>query len=229
MLNVKTVPILMLASTSLLWGMSSAQAQENTAELSTESPAREAATDGTVIYPASFFTPYNPVSVSDMLDRIPGVSVGGGGGGGRGLGTGGDVLINGQRMAGKENSPRDQLDRIAAQEVERIEIIRGTSAELDVRGSGQVVNVVLADANNRSSTTVELVGRWNHDQTAEAGASVSHSRQIGNLQGLINIEARPITKTARAQSFNMTRPDSLLDPFLKAMSAIRTYSRLQVI
>jgi len=191
MLNVKTGPILMLASASLLWGMSSAQAQENSAELTTESLAPEAVTDDTVIYPASFFSPYNPVSVSDMLDRIPGVSVGRGGGGGRGLGTGGDVLINGQRMAGKENSPRDQLDRIAAQEVERIEIIRGTSAELDVRGSGQVVNVVLADANSRSSTTVELVGRWNHDQTAEAGASVSHSRQIGNLQGLINIEARP--------------------------------------
>lgn len=145
----------------------------------------------TVIYPASFFTPYSPVSVSDMLDRIPGVSIGGRGGGGRGLGTGGDLLINGQRMAGKDNSPREQLDRIAAREVERIEIIRGTSAELDVRGSGQVVNVVLTESDSRSSTQIELVGRLNHDDTAEAGASLSHSRQIGALQALVNLEARP--------------------------------------
>ena len=60
--------------------------------------------DSTVVYPAAFFEPYSPVSANDMLDRIPGVSVGGGGGGGRGLGTGGDLLINGQRLAGKDNS-----------------------------------------------------------------------------------------------------------------------------
>jgi outer membrane receptor for ferrienterochelin and colicins len=131
----------------------------------------ESSEDGsTIIYPASFFAPYNPNSASDMLDRIPGVSIGGGrgrggGGGSRGLGTSGDLLINGQRLAGKDNSPRSQLNRIAAREVERIEIIRGTSAELDVRGSAQVINIVLVEAASRSSTTVELVGprlvdRW---------------------------------------------------------------------
>lgn len=155
----------------------------------------EASEDGsTIVYPASFFAPYNPNSASDMLDRIPGVSVGGnggGGGGGRGLGTSGDLLINGQRLAGKDNSPRDQLNRIAAREVERIEIIRGTSAELDVRGSGQVVNIVLVEAASRSSTSVALVGRLNRDDKAEAGGSVAHSRQIGNFNSLFNVEFRP--------------------------------------
>jgi outer membrane receptor for ferrienterochelin and colicin len=158
---------------------------------------------GTIVYPASFFAPYNPNSASDMLDRIPGVSIGGGGGGrqggggggggggGRGLGTSGDLLINGQRLAGKDNSPRDQLNRIAAREVERIEIIRGTSAELDVRGAGQVVNIVLVEAPSRSSTSVELVGRLNRDNTAEAGGSIAHNRQIGNFQALVNFEFRP--------------------------------------
>ncbi|ALO45549.1 TonB-dependent receptor plug domain-containing protein [Pseudohongiella spirulinae] len=159
----------------------------------------------TVIYPAAFFAPYSPVSVTDMLDRIPGVSVGGGGGG-RGLGTGGDLLINGQRIAGKDNSPREQLDRIAAREVERIEIIRGTSAELDVRGSGQVVNVVLTESDSRSSTQIELVGRLNHDDTAEAGASLSHSRQIGGLQALFNLESRPNYEN---RQYNETQYDAL--------------------
>lgn len=172
-------------------------AQESAASASAQvqelADGENAGADGsTVIYPYAFFEPYNPTSASDMLDRIPGVSISGRrGGGGRGLGTGGDLLIDGQRVAGKDNSPRDQLDRIAASEVQRIEIIRGTSAELDVRGADQVINVVLNEAASRSSTTVEAVGRYNHDGQYEAGGSVSHSRQMGHFQGLINLEARP--------------------------------------
>ena len=146
--------------------------------------------DSTVIYPASFFQPYNPVSVNDMIDRIPGVSISGGGGG-RGLGSGGDLLINGQRLAGKDNSPRDQLRRISAREVERIEIIRGTSSELAVRGSGQVVNVVLQDADTRASTSVEISSDRHADGTLQPGGSISHSRQTGNLSTLVSLQADP--------------------------------------
>ena len=88
------------------------------------------AADSTVVYEAEFFDQFNPITASDMLDRIPGVDVFGGnrgGGGNRGLGTAGNLLINGQRIAGKDNSARDQLDRITSAEVERIEIIRDTS------------------------------------------------------------------------------------------------------
>lgn len=148
--------------------------------------------DSTVVYEAEYFAAYNPVSANDMLDRIPGLNLGNNrGGGGRGLGTGGNLLINGQRIAGKDNSPRATLDRIAAQEVQRIEIIRDTSGELGVRGASQVINVVLTAAQSRSSTSVELVNRLNHDDTFETGGSVAYSRQVGNFQALINLEARP--------------------------------------
>lgn len=155
-----------------------------------EIPEQQAADDSTVIYPASYFQPYSPTSANDMVDRIPGVSLSGGGGG-RGLGTGGDLLIDGQRIAGKDNSPSDQLRRIAANEVQRIEIIRGTSGELNVRGSGQVVNVVLVEAASRSSTTAEINTDRYHDGTVQPGGSLSHSRQTGNFQALINLEAEP--------------------------------------
>ena len=58
--------------------------------------------DATVVYPASYFAQYQLLSVSDMLDRIPGINVarqGSGNRGGpgssqgssrRGLGLGGD-------------------------------------------------------------------------------------------------------------------------------------------
>ncbi len=170
-----------------------AEADQGFVTAAQETPEGEAE-DSTVVYEASYFDSYNPVSVNDMLDRIPGLDVRGGfrgGGNGRGLGTGGNILIDGQRIAGKGNSARDQLDRIPAQDVERIEIIRNTSGSLAVRGAGQVVNIILGETQSRSSTTAELVARHNHDDTFEAGANLSHNRQLGNLQMLMTLEARP--------------------------------------
>jgi outer membrane receptor protein involved in Fe transport len=161
-----------------------------------ESPENaDESANSTVVYSSDFFSQYNPVTANDMLDRIPGISLGGGGpggrGGDRGLGTGGNLLINGQRIAGKGNSARDQLDRITAAEVDRIEIIRDTSGALNVRGASEVINVILLASQSRSSTTVELVSRLNHDDTLETGGSVAWSQQVGNFQALVNLEARP--------------------------------------
>ena len=151
-------------------------------------------TDSTVVYKAGFFAQYNPVTANDMLERIPGLNLskgGSDGGGDRGLGTGGNLLINGQRIAGKNNAARDQLARIPAYEVERIEIIRDTSGELNVRGASEVINIILNAAQSRSSTTVKLVNRLNHDDTFETGGSVGWSQQIGNFQALVTLELRP--------------------------------------
>ena len=151
-------------------------------------------TDSTVVYEAGFFAQYNPVTANDMLERIPGLNLsngGSGGGGDRGLGTGGNLLINGQRIAGKNNAAQNQLGRIPAYEVERIEIIRDTSGELNVRGASEVINIILNAAQSRSSTTVKLVNRLNHDDTFETGGSVGWSQQIGSFQALVNLELRP--------------------------------------
>ena len=171
-------------------------AAQPAADAAAQSPANiDESANSTVIYNADSFSQYNPVTASDMLDRIPGVSLRGGGPGSgrgdRGLGTGGNLLINGQRIAGKGNSARDQLDRITAAEVERIEIIRDTSGALNVRGASEVINVILLASQSRSSTTVELVNRLNHDNTLETGGSVAWSKQVGNFQALVNLEARP--------------------------------------
>lgn len=160
-----------------------------------ESSESDENSDSTVVYSAEFFTQYNPVTANDMLDRIPGISLGrgggGGGGGDRGLGTGGNLLINGQRIAGKDNSARDQLQRITAAEVERIEIIRDTSGALNVRGASEVINVILVAVQSRSSTTVELINRLNHDDKFETGGSIAWSQQIGNFQALVTVGSRP--------------------------------------
>jgi hypothetical protein len=187
--------LLLLSAQSGL-AQNTASAAQPIANAAARNPSNtDESANSTVIYTADYFSQYNPVTASDMLDRIPGVSLRGGGPGSdrgdRGLGTGGNLLINGQRIAGKGNSARDQLDRTTAAEVERIEIIRDTSGALNVRGASEVINVILLASQSRSSTTVELVNRLNHDNTLETGGSVAWSQQVGNFQALVNLEARP--------------------------------------
>ena len=186
--------LLLTAQNSFAQANSSAAQPAGATPVESPENADESA-NSTVVYSSDFFSQYNPVTANDMLDRIPGISLGGGGpggrGGDRGIGTGGNLLINGQRIAGKGNSARDQLDRITAAEVDRIEIIRDTSGALNVRGASEVINVILLASQSRSSTTVELVNRLNHDDTLETGGSVAWSQQVGNFQALVNLEARP--------------------------------------
>ena len=152
-------------------------------------------TDSTVTYQSEFFDQFNPITANDMLARIPGLTIGGGGdfdgSVGRGLGTRGNILINGQRIAGKGNSASDQLDRLTAAEVERIEIIRNTASELNVRGASEVINIVTIELPSRSSTQVRLIQRLSHDYTHELGGNLGWSAQYGDLKALFNIEHRP--------------------------------------
>ncbi|MBL4572141.1 MAG: TonB-dependent receptor plug domain-containing protein [Gammaproteobacteria bacterium] len=177
-----------------LVAVSSVSAQDNVGE------------ESTVVYPASYFAEFNPVTAQDMLDRIPGVGTAtgggnrnfsssrqGGGGGGRGLGSGSgsQILINGKRTAGKNNQTSGQMARIAAEQVDYIEIIRGTSGELDVRGSSQVVNVVLLSELSSNSISYEVNMDRYLDHTAQPGGSVSYSGQANRLNYVLSAAAEP--------------------------------------
>ena len=97
---------------------------------------------GTVYEPA-YFAQFAPRNALDMVTRIPGFVITGSGGSARGLGQASqNVLINGERLSSKSEGVRDQLQRIPASDVVRIEIVDGTV--LDIPGlTGQVANVVI--------------------------------------------------------------------------------------
>lgn len=162
--------------------------------------------DSTIMYPASYFIQYAPVTAQDMLNRIPGMEASGGGSsnrggsqggnasrGGRGLGSGGgnQILINGKRTAGKNNNTQSQLVRINADQVDYIEIIRGTSGDLDVRGSTQIANVVLFEQLSNTSISYDLNTNVYQDGEAEPGGSLSYGGQTGDLNFLFSAIAEP--------------------------------------
>ena len=114
---------------------------------------------------------------------------GGGGSGGRGFGggnRGSEILINGKRTAGKNNSTGGQLTRITADQVNYIEIIRGTSGELDVRGSGQVVNVVLYETFTDSTMQYQAQASQSDNNTISPSGTFSYSGQIEGLNFLVS-------------------------------------------
>ncbi len=163
--------------------------------------------DSTVRYPAAYFVQYGSVTAQDMIDRIPGLGNGSGGGtggpppagnrnvgfGGRGLGSGGgdQVLVNGKRTAGKDNETRDMLDRITAEQVNYIELIRGTSGDLDVRGSSQIINVVLFEELSSTSLSYEVNMDRYADHETQPGGSLAVSGQTGKLNYLFSAIAEP--------------------------------------
>ena len=198
-MSIKTLVFRALSSrfvalTLLLLAAQSVSAQDNVGD------------DSTVVYPASYFAEFNPVTAQDMLDRIPGVgsatggggnfggSRQGGGNGGRGLGSGSggsQIIINGKRTAGKNNQTSGQMDRITAEQVDYIQIIRGTSGELDVRGSSQVVNVVLFEELSSNSLSFEANMDRYLDHNTAPGGSLAYSGQSGALNYVLSAAAEP--------------------------------------
>ncbi|MXO89426.1 TonB-dependent receptor plug domain-containing protein [Altererythrobacter aquaemixtae] len=106
------------------------------------------------VYNPDFFEQFAPRNALDMVARIPGFTIDDGNRGQRGLGEANqNVIVNGERFSSKSESIRDQLQRIPAADVVRIEILDGTS--LDIPGlTGQVANIV----RNSSGTSGQF--RW---------------------------------------------------------------------
>ncbi len=197
-------------STGLSFGLVTALL---TATAVAETIAEADADNSTVIYEADYFAEFYPVSANDMLNRIPGIGLAlRGGGGGRGLGSGaGEVLINGQRMSGKNNGGRSQLSRISADQVDYIEIIRGSSEGLSVRGGGQVVNVVLMDSPSLSTTTLEVRTDYLQDGTLDPGAQLSHSGQNRNLSYVLHLQADPRYRYQQGREFAYNAEGELIE------------------
>jgi outer membrane receptor for ferrienterochelin and colicin len=150
----------------------------------------------TINYPAEYFAEFTPLTVNDMLDRVPGINMilnngGPNADGDRGLGGSSNILIDGKRLAGKANEARAQLDRISADQVLRIQIVRGTSAELDVQNTGQLVNIVLLEGLSESNLATEVSGRYSQDGTFDPGFSLAWSGQSGSLNYLLSGSMSP--------------------------------------
>ncbi|MDG1996912.1 MAG: TonB-dependent receptor plug domain-containing protein, partial [Emcibacteraceae bacterium] len=161
-----------------------------------------AAGSSVVVYDQVYFEKLSPVTLLDMLQAVPGVTEilnknrqqrrGGPGAssrGERGFGSGGDqILMDGKRLAGKANSIDDTLSRISASQVERIELIRGASAGLDVQSQGLVINVVMRGGVSTSTTFWQVKGEYSGGHQFEPEYLISHNGSKGKFDYSVSYE-----------------------------------------
>lgn len=155
------------------------------------------------VYLPADFAAFNPRSALDMVQQMPGFSIegagfpggggGGGGGGGRGLGqANGNVLLNGVRIVTKSGSITDELARIAADDVIRIELVEGST--LNIPGlSGRVANVISSSADGLQAQfewRPQLAAEYADARWLEGIASLSGT--FGNLGFTVAVEGRPV-------------------------------------
>lgn len=136
--------------------------------IAAEPPVSGSAGEQQVYTPADFAR-YAPRTALEMLRNVPGFSIQNEGGPGPGPGTSqrgigqasGNVLVNGERLSSKSTSVVDQLVRIAASDVIRIEIVDGST--LNIPGlSGRVANVI-------ASRSGGIAGRFEWRPQASTG------------------------------------------------------------
>jgi outer membrane receptor protein involved in Fe transport len=109
-----------------------------------QAPAFDAAQQGVLVFEPAFFAGSSPNTALDMIARLPGFGFDSGDSDTRGFaGAAGNVLIDGDRPSSKSDSLDRILQRISADSVERIELIRGGAPGIDMRGRSVVANIVL--------------------------------------------------------------------------------------
>lgn len=142
----------------------------------------------TVRYPAEFFSAYQPVSARDMVDQVPGFRISDGSGA-RGFGgAGGNVLINGERPSSKQDRVSQILERIPADRVTHIDLIRGNTGQFDA-GSQSVLVDVIVDRDVRSWTWSVGIEQDFDSGGPTPGASLSVVDQSGRTEWGAGISA----------------------------------------
>lgn len=155
---------LLLASTALLFTAGAAFAADTSsadkpqvAEApvptgpTNQAPLADASQRGVLVFTPDFFAAQRPNTALDMVNRVPGFSIDNGSGARGFEGAVGNVLINNNRPASKNDSGSNVLGRTLANQVERIELIRGGAPGIDMQGYSVVVNVILKTTDSRQS------------------------------------------------------------------------------
>ncbi|QJB69086.1 TonB-dependent receptor plug domain-containing protein [Parasphingorhabdus halotolerans] len=141
------------------------------------------------IYDAEQFKRFNPRTALDMVGQVPGFTIDTGDTDERGLGQADEnVLINGQRISGKNIDAFIALRRISADSVVRIEIVDG--ATLSISGlSGQVLNLVTkVDENKGISGNFRWRPQWRRAGNNWFAGDASITGPLGKGEFTLSIE-----------------------------------------
>jgi|GEM_PF-5836726 len=228
----KLLPLVIVGSVTLgasaAWGEDTTQPIKNIEELVVYSSIgyHNRAKDITPVleYDRQYFERFEPSSAGDALRRVPSVTflsdvTESDGARLRGLAPGyTQILINGERVPGIGNDRSFLMDRIPAELIERVEVIRSSSANRPADGVAGAVNIVLRDSFSLDGGYVKLGGNyfdneeWKENLAAVWGGQVGPGRLVVGVdqQGRYNPKVKKSTRFGDSPENN---PDFIAEEF----------------
>ena len=180
-----------LLSSACLWIIPDQAWAQEAADPAVTPPPAAAPVAGKRVFTPADFARFAPKTAYDMLVQVPGFTIRTADEE-RGLGQASEnVLINGQRIANKSGGAIDQLQRIPAGNVERIEIVE--AASLGIAGlSGQVANVIIKQA-QKSAGQFEYSPhfRSHYAKPSLIAGSVSYNGKTGPVEYTLSAKNEP--------------------------------------
>ncbi|HEY5973053.1 MAG TPA: TonB-dependent receptor [Pseudoxanthomonas sp.] len=165
----------------------------------------------TLSYDLEYFQRFEPNTVGDMLKRVPGVAFVGSdimefdGAMMRGMAAGyTQVLINGKKVPGAGDDRSFWVDRIPAEMVDHIEILRSTSANRSGDAIAGAINIVLRDAYAFDGSYLRIgANRWfDGEVNPTFGAVTSGEALGGRILAGVNVQDRYRAKIKRSDRFS---------------------------
>jgi outer membrane receptor protein involved in Fe transport len=178
----------------------------------------------TLEYGQDYFQRFEPLTAGDALKRVPSVTflsdvIESDGARLRGLDPGyTQILINGEKVPGSSTDRSFFLDRIPAELIDRVEIVRSSSARRSGDALAGTLNIILRDGYELDGGYVRAGGLYFDDGEfkeslgAVYGGAVGPGRLIigGNLQGRYNPKVK---KSLRYGDSPENNPTYRLDDF----------------
>lgn len=150
-------------------------------------------------YGLDYFQRFEPVSVGEMLKRVPGVTFSSDvleydGVQMRGLPPGfTQVLINGRRAPGGEADRSFFVDRLPAELIEKIEIVRSPSADQPSDGIAGTLNVITKESMSFTGGFAKAGALINEDGKVRPSGAIAYAGKLGEATsawGALNYQER---------------------------------------
>ena len=191
-----------------------------------------------IIYDQAYFRQYNITNAADAIKRIPGVENLSSGNNSyepgdknnrRGFGSSGtQILINGERQSSKSNNIIKTLERINADSLIRIDVIRGTEAGLDVRSDGVIVNIIVdGNLSKDSGTWSAALGYLTSGSSNWRGIG-SWSTKIKKTDIILGFERIGDLNSRKYNEFTVDQEQSLLYYRLRETIEYQSSNRVNI-
>ena len=193
-----------------------------------------------IVYDKSYFQKFNITTAVDALKRIPGVEELTMGNNSqsfdptsnnkkRGFGSSGtQILINGERQSSKSNSIIKTLERIKAESLIRVEVIRGSEAGLDVRSEGIIVNIIVDTSSSSGSGTWNSAIRFLSSGDSIWSGSGSWATKIKNTDLVLSLERTGFMNSRLYDEFHVDKNEAIVQYRLRETIEYEAENRVNI-